>query len=89
MLERIIGRAAYRADLNKRVTAKTLRNTAATWLRQAGGSPRLVAEYLGETGSATGQHAVGECEELRAVVQSLADHAIDNRALAIAGNRTT
>lgn len=46
-LAAIIHRAATRAGLEKRVTAHTLRHTAATWLRQELGDARLVAEYLG------------------------------------------
>jgi integrase len=86
-LQRIIGRAAHRVDLNKRVTAHTLRFTAATWLQQAGASPRLIAAYLGKADSPAGQNADGESEDLRAATQGLADHAIDNRALAIAHNQ--
>lgn len=39
----------YGGELEKRVTAHTLRHTAATWLRQATGDARLVAEYLGHS----------------------------------------
>jgi integrase len=85
-LERIIGRAAYRVDLNKRVSAHVLRNTAARWLKQAGASPSLIAAHRGEAGSLTGQYADGESEDVRAAVQGLADHAIDNRELTIARN---
>ncbi|MGH2969152.1 MAG: tyrosine-type recombinase/integrase [Solirubrobacteraceae bacterium] len=47
LLAAIIRRAADRAVLEKRVTAHTLRHTAATWLRQQTGDARLVAAYLG------------------------------------------
>jgi site-specific recombinase XerD len=47
ILAAIIHRAAERANLEKRVTAHTLRHTAATWLRQQTGDARLVAAYLG------------------------------------------
>src|SRR6266540_2332239 len=47
VLEAIVKRAAERAGVEKRVTAHTLRHTAASWLRQATGDARLVAEYLG------------------------------------------
>jgi integrase len=52
-LAHIIGRAAGRAGLEKHVTAHTLRHTAATWLRQATGDARLVAEYLGHADLST------------------------------------
>jgi integrase len=83
-LEQIIGRAAYRVDLNRRVSARILRNTAAAWLKQAGASPSLIAAYLGEADSPTDKYADGESENVRAAVQSLADHAIENRELVIA-----
>jgi len=83
-LEQIIGRAAYRVDLNKRVSAHILRNTASTWLKQAGASSSLVAAYLGEADSLTRQYGDGESEDVRAAVQGLADHAIENRELVIA-----
>jgi site-specific recombinase XerD len=35
------------------VTAHTLRHTAATWLREATGDARLVAEYLGHADLST------------------------------------
>jgi integrase/recombinase XerC len=53
ILARIIARAAERAGLEKHVTAHTLRHTAATWLRQATGDARLVAEYLGHADLST------------------------------------
>ncbi len=83
-LEQIIGRAAYRVDLNTRVSAHILRNTAVAWLKQGGASPSLIAAYLGEADSPTDGYADGESEDVRAAVQSLADHAIDNRELVIA-----
>jgi site-specific recombinase XerD len=49
----IIRRASLRAGLEKRVTAHTLRHTAATWLRNATGDARLVAEYLGHADLST------------------------------------
>jgi site-specific recombinase XerD len=52
-LAQIIGRTAARAGLEKHVTAHTLRHTAATWLRQATGDARLVAEYLGHADLST------------------------------------
>jgi site-specific recombinase XerD len=52
-LAQIISRTAERAGLEKHVTAHTLRHTAATWLRQATGDARLVAEYLGHADLST------------------------------------
>ncbi len=85
-LERVIGRAADRVDLNKHVTAHILRNTAATWLKQAGASRWLIARYPGEADSPTGQYANDEREDLRVALQCLADHAIEDRDLAIDRN---
>lgn len=53
ILAEIIRRAAKRADIEKHVTAHTLRHTAATWLRQELGDTRLVAEYLGHADLST------------------------------------
>jgi integrase len=53
ILAGIIARAASRAELSKHVTAHTLRHTAATWLREATGDARLVAEYLGHADLST------------------------------------
>lgn len=53
MLGLIVRRAAERAELEKKVTAHTLRHTAATWLRQQGGDARLVAAYLGHADLST------------------------------------
>jgi len=49
----IVRRAAERAGVEKRVTAHTLRHTAATWLRQQTGDARLVAAYLGHADLST------------------------------------
>jgi integrase len=53
ILAAIIRRAAERAGLEKRVTAHTLRHSAATWLRQESGDARLVAAYLGHADLST------------------------------------
>jgi len=53
ILAGIIRRTATGAGLEKRVTAHTLRHTAATWLRHATGDTRLVAEYLGHADLST------------------------------------
>jgi site-specific recombinase XerD len=53
ILAAIIRRVAERAALEKRVTAHTLRHTAATWLRQQTGDARLVAAYLGHADLST------------------------------------
>ena len=47
VLAAIIRRAVEGARIEKKVTAHTLRHTAASWVRQATGDARLVAEYLG------------------------------------------
>jgi integrase/recombinase XerC len=65
ILADIIGRAAKRAELQKHVTAHTLRHTAATWLRQELGDTRLVAEYLGHADLSTvARYAHVDREEL-------------------------
>jgi integrase/recombinase XerC len=72
----IIRRAAQRAGIAKPVTAHTLRHTAATWLREATGDTRLVAEYLGHADLSTvSRYAHVAPEELHAATQALADHA--------------
>jgi integrase len=53
ILAGIISRAVGEAGLEKRVTAHTLRHTAATWLRQQTGDARLVAAYLGHADLST------------------------------------
>lgn len=53
VLAAIISRSARRAGIDKRVTAHTLRHTAATWLRQDTGDTRLVAEHLGHADLST------------------------------------
>ncbi len=53
VLAAIIRRASLRAGIEKRVTAHTLRHTAATWLRQRTGDARLVAAYLGHVDLST------------------------------------
>jgi integrase/recombinase XerD len=53
ILAGIIRRTADRAAIEKRVTAHTLRHTAATWLRQQTGDARLVAAYLGHADLST------------------------------------
>jgi integrase/recombinase XerC len=74
ILAGIIHRTATRAGIAKHVTAHTLRHTAATWLRQATGDTRLVAEYLGHADLSTvSRYAHVANEELHAAVQALAD----------------
>ena len=73
-LARTISRCAGRAGLAKHVTAHTLRHTAATWLRQATGDMRLVAEYLGHADLSTvSRYTHVASEEMHAAVQALAD----------------
>jgi integrase len=74
MLADIIRRATARAGITKHVTAHTLRHTAATWLRQATGDARLVAEYLGHSDLSTvSRYTHVASEELHAATQALAD----------------
>jgi integrase/recombinase XerC len=76
ILAGIIRRASLRAGLEKRVTAHTLRHTAATWLRHATGDTRLVAEYLGHADLSTVHryaHVAGE--ELDAAAATIAETA--------------
>ena len=74
ILAEIIRRSAARAGLTKHVTAHTLRHTAATWLRQATGDSRLVAEYLGHADLSTvARYAHVANEELYAAAQALAE----------------
>jgi len=69
----IIRRATTRAGISKHVTAHTLRHTAATWLRQATGDARLVAEYLGHSDLSTvSRYAHVASEELHAAAEALA-----------------
>ena len=76
ILAGIIRRAGQRAGIAKHVTAHTLRHTAATWLREATGDTRLVAEYLGHADLSTvSRYAHVAAEELHAAAQALADHA--------------
>jgi integrase/recombinase XerC len=76
VLADIIRRTSARAGLTKHVTAHTLRHTAATWLRQATGDTRLVAEYLGHADLSTvSRYAHVASHEMQAAVQTLADQA--------------
>ncbi len=76
VLAAIIRRCASRAGLAKHVTAHTLRHTAATWLRQATGDTRLVAEYLGHADLSTvSRYAHVATHEMHTAVQALADQA--------------
>jgi integrase/recombinase XerC len=74
ILAGIIRRASIGAGLEKRVTAHTLRHTAATWLRSATGDARLVAEYLGHADLSTvHRYAHVASEELAAAAATIAD----------------
>jgi integrase/recombinase XerC len=69
----IIRRAAERAGLEKRVTAHTLRHTAATWLRQQTGDARLVAAYLGHADLSTvSRYAHVAADELHEAAATIA-----------------
>ena len=72
ILANIVARCAKRAGLSKRVTAHTLRHTAATWLRQATGDARLGAEYLARADLSTvSRYAHVASDELYAAAQTL------------------
>ncbi len=76
ILAAIISRAAKRAAIEKRVTAHTLRHTGATWLRQATGDARLVAEYLGHADLSTvHRYAHVAAAELDAAASAIAERA--------------
>ena len=73
ILAGIIRRAADRAAIEKRVTAHTLRHTAATWLRQQTGDARLVAAYLGHADLSTvSRYAHVAADELHEAAAALA-----------------
>jgi site-specific recombinase XerD len=73
ILAGIIRRAAERAAIEKRVTAHTLRHTAATWLRQQTGDARLVAAYLGHSDLSTvSRYAHVAADELHDAAAALA-----------------
>jgi site-specific recombinase XerD len=81
ILAGIIHRTATRAGIDKHITAHTLRHTAATWLRQATGDTRLVAEYLGHADLSTvARYAHVAEEELHAAVRVLAEDPADDSA---------
>jgi integrase len=74
VLTDVIRRTSRRAGLSKHVTAHTLRHTSATWLRQATGDTRLVAEYLGHADLSTvSRYAHVATEEMHVAVQSLSN----------------
>jgi hypothetical protein len=74
ILAGIIRRATVGAGISKHVTAHTLRHTAATWVRQATGDVRLVAEYLGHSDLSTvSRYAHVASEELHTAAPVLAD----------------
>jgi integrase/recombinase XerC len=74
ILAGIIRRASDGAGISKHVTAHTLRHTAATWLRQATGDTRLVAEYLGHADLSTvARYAHVASEELHDAAERIAD----------------
>lgn len=74
VLSDIVRRTAVRAGVTKHVTAHTLRRTAATWLRQATGDTRLVAEYLGHADLSTvSRYTHVAATEMHSAVQTLGD----------------
>lgn len=81
ILAAIIRRATERAGLEKRVTAHTLRRTAATWLRQQTGDARLVAAYLGHADLSTvSRYAYVAEDELHDAAAALAARTVMREA---------
>jgi integrase/recombinase XerC len=77
ILAAIVSRNAASAGLEKRVTAHTLRHTAATWLRQQTGDARLVAEFLGHADLSTvARYAHVAPAELHAAADALSRTAL-------------
>lgn len=75
VLADIIRRASLRAGIEKRVTAHTLRHTAATWLRQRTGDARLVAAYLGHADLSTvSRYSHVATAELHSAAAAISDH---------------
>jgi integrase len=80
ILASIVQRSAKRANLEKRVTAHTLRHTAATWLRQQTGDARLVAAYLGHSDLSTvSRYAHVADDELHEAAAALAALSVSAR----------
>src|SRR5207244_2491512 len=72
--------------ITKHVTAHTLRHTAATWLRQATGEARLVAEYLGHADLSTvSRYAHVASEELHEPSDSTHRKTPPERGFSLAG----
>jgi integrase len=87
ILANLIRRAAERAGLEKHVTAHTLRHSAATWLRQATGDARLVAEYLGHADLSTvHRYAHVAATELDAAASAIAEQVGLNGALRLSAD---
>ena len=83
----IIRDAAKRAGIDKRVTAHTLRHTAATWLRQRTGDARLVAAYLGHADLSTvSRYAHVAPAELHSAADAIAASGDLGTAFGIAGS---
>jgi site-specific recombinase XerD len=81
ILASIIRRATERAAIEKRVTAHTLRHTAATWLRQQTGDARLVAAYLGHADLSTvSRYAHVAEDELHVAAATLAARTVTGAA---------
>ena len=77
ILASIVRRNAERAGIEKRVTAHTLRHTAATWLRQQTGDARRVAEFLGHADLSTvARYAHVAPAELHAAADALSRTAL-------------
>ena len=83
ILATLIRRAAERADIEKSVSAHTLRHTAATWLRQQTADARLVAAYLGHADLSTvSRYAHVADSELHRAAATLGEHSGIAAALA-------
>lgn len=82
-LERIIRASASQAELEIRVSAHSLRESAARWLEKAGARESLICKYLGEETRISRHYPRGFDAEIRTAMQALADHALNDRPLAI------
>jgi integrase len=78
ILAGIISRAGEQAGLEKRVTAHTLRHTAATWLRQQTGDARLVAAYLGHADLSTVSRYAHVADEKLYVAAAMLEKRVEN-----------
>jgi integrase len=82
-LERIVRISASQAELEIRVSAHSLRESAARWLEKAGARESLICEYRGEETRISRHCPRGFDAEIRTAMQALADHALNDQPLAI------